>query len=169
MADEGSNTQEVVHHLSQIRMHYRNGLVWWSYDVDDESAKHHGLRLSNESLPKANFTLIPASPDPLPSIMTVSVGSFWSLNSISPGPVFPLKPRLPVHMNLYQQIVLQIPSDLAVDSHYMETNRAQSGKFELTVELPGDVCVKSLFAAVKLVPEDGDLSQGEPPAERFRN
>jgi len=45
-AREVSDAEEVVHILSRIRQHHRNGLAWWYYDIDDANDKNGGLRLN---------------------------------------------------------------------------------------------------------------------------
>jgi hypothetical protein len=168
--NEASNAQEVVHLLSQIKQHDCDGLVWWHYDIDDANDKTGGLRLDEKTLPITDFYPLPQSPNPMPSVVQVSVGSFWSLQSsteVNWTQLFHPRnpPRSPRHMNLYGQILLEIPADLANETAYMETIGVYPDIFVPVVELHGDVHVQSLVAHVKSINEDGNIPLGEPPAE----
>jgi len=122
-----------------------------------------------------DLTRTSTSPDPMPSVMQISVGSFWSLRSSTKSNLFqslfhpqnpPCSPR---HMNLYGRILLEIPSDLAADSAYMETVRLYPDIVVPVVELPGDVYVRPLVAHVKSLGKNGDIPPGEAPRDCFRN
>jgi hypothetical protein len=111
----------------------------------------------------------------MPSVMQISVGSFWSLQSSTKSNSFlslfhpQSPPCFPRHMNLYERILLEIPSDLAADSAYMETVKLYPDIAVPAVELPGDVHVRSLVAHVKSICKNGDIPPGEAPFECFRN
>lgn len=171
-ARESSGAKEVVHILSQIKQHHRNGMVRWHYIVDDANDKTGGLRLNENTVPIADFHLLPKSPMPMPSVMKISVGSFWSLqSSTEPTSIFskvfhPSNPSiLPCYMNLYSKISLEIPSNLPADSAYMETKRVHhhghGSIFYSDIELEGDVHVKSSIAHVMSVHQDGDIPPGK--------
>ena len=173
-AHEAANG-EVTYIISQIKQHHRDGSVWWHYCYDDENDKNGGLRLDENTLPSAEFRLLPKSPDPIPPAMNISVGSFWSLESLNKAnSILPKlfhrqnSSGLPRHMNLYGRILLEIPSCLAADSDYMDTTRVHPEIFNRTVELCGDVHVESLVAHVKSI-QDGDIPQGQSPAEDSRD
>jgi hypothetical protein len=174
-ASEASDAEEVIHIRSRIRQYHRDGLVWWYYDVDDANDKNGGLRLNENTLPSTSFHLLGNSPDPMPSVMQISVGSFWSLQSSTKSNSFlslfhpQSPPCFPRHMNLYERILLEIPSDLAADSAYMETVKLYPNIAVPAVELPGDVHVRSLVAHVKSICKNGDIPPGEAPFECFRN
>lgn len=172
---EAANAEEVVHAISRIKQHHRDGLAWWYYDIDDAHEKQDGLRLSEDTLPITDFQLLPKSPEPMPTEMTISVGSFWSLpSSVDASFLSGLfnnqnTSRFPRYKNLYTRILLELPSDLATDSAYIEQIRVYSDIFEPVVELPGDVHVKSSVADLKSVDKDGGISPGQGPVEFFGN
>jgi hypothetical protein len=171
VAKQTSHANSVVRNVSPIKLGYGDGTVYWHYKIDDAKAKNDGVRLDKETFPITEFKLRkgPEAPSSLPPVMKISVGSFWSMQKslTERAAIFHQRNNsiLPCYMNLYTKISLEIPSNLAADSCYMERTKVHHSqkvvRFEPEIRMKGNVHLESTTGHVKSIGPEGKAEEGK--------
>ena len=155
--EKGKVTEETLYD-STIVDHRRNGIVWWSFNVDDDNFQKWGNAMTKDVLPSVSFAFV--GHEAPPKSMDIMIASHWSMIQQKDDPSWISKlfnrfkssgdshwsrsfgnTETPSYSNLFQVVAMKtVPSDLPEWYHYhanlkMEVSSGTSGDPNVTEPL----------------------------------
>lgn len=74
---------ETTQYNSRIVDHHSDGIVWWSFDVDDNNFQKWGINIGEAVLPAVSFEFVGNDDDEVsgapPKSMDIMIASHWSM------------------------------------------------------------------------------------------
>jgi hypothetical protein len=148
---------EKTRYDSTIVDHHRDGVVWWSVNVDDQTFRNWGISMAEDVLPSVSFEFV--GPKTPPKSMDILIASHWSVIQRKDDPSWISKffhrfrsfgdtrrfrpfgdTETPSYSNLVQAVAMKTePSNLPERFHCkakMEVRSGASGDPKVTEPLP---------------------------------
>ena len=142
---EKGEVLEKKRYNSGIADHHRDGIVRWSFNVDDDNFQKWGINMEEDVLPSVSFEFVGPHnevPAPPPTFMDIVISSHWSMilssewNKDSSWFAKLFHPRRfnslgntqTMYSNLFQLVAMKtVPSNLPERSHYKAKVEVRSG------------------------------------------
>jgi len=127
---------EKTRYDSTIVDHRMNGIVWWSFNVDDDNFRTWGINMAQDLLPSVSFEFV--GDETPPKSMDIMIASQWSVIQRKDDPSWISKLFLrfrssgstetPSYSNLFQVVAMKtVPSNLPKRFHYHAEMEVSSG------------------------------------------
>ena len=159
---EKGNVIEKTGYDSAIVDRNMDGVVWWNYNVDDDSFQKWGINVAQERLPSVSFEFV--GDETPPKSMEIMIASYWSRIQRKDDPSLISKllhrlrsfrntrrlrssgdPETPSYSNLCQIVAMTtVPSNLPKRFHYkakMKVSPGASGDPDVTRPPPESLVV----------------------------